>query len=73
MKSHTFAKANRGQGPPGQVASLLQAVARQTLPVIEDALREGLAAGGLTQGAHEAEGLRDRQVRLHLTRPWLAR
>ena len=34
--------------------------------MVEDALREGLAAGGLAQGAHEAEGLGDRQVRLHL-------
>ena len=48
------------------MASLLEAVARQTLPVIEDALREGLSAGGLSQRAYEAEGLGDRQVRLHL-------
>lgn len=36
----------------------------QDLPVVEDGLREGLAGGGGTEIAVEAEGLQDRQVGL---------
>jgi len=35
--------------------------------VIEHALREGLAAGGLPQRRHETKGLGHRQVSLHLS------
>mmetsp|Transcript_42539 Transcript_42539/g.101387 ORF Transcript_42539/g.101387 Transcript_42539/m.101387 type:complete len:206 (+) Transcript_42539:45-662(+) len=48
------------------LAALLQAVARQTLPVVEDALRECLTTGSLSQGSNKTERLRDRQVRFHL-------
>merc|ERR1712039_470890 len=48
------------------LAARLHGVARQVLPVVEDALRECLAAGLLTQRRHKAEGLSDWQVRLHL-------
>merc|ERR1712187_632270 len=48
------------------LAARLHGIARQVLPVVEDALRECLAAGLLAQRRHEAEGLSDWQVRLHL-------
>merc|ERR1719450_1202929 len=48
------------------LAAYLHAVALQVLPVVEDALREGLAARLLAQRRDEAEGLGHWQVRLHL-------
>ena len=36
------------------------------LPVVEDALREGLARGGSAQGARESKGLNDGQVCLQV-------
>merc|ERR1711972_120047 len=41
------------------------------VPVVEYALREGLPARLLAQGGDEAEGLGDREVRLHLNK-WRA-
>merc|ERR1712196_173273 len=41
-------------------------IALEVIPVIEDALREGLSARCLTKRGHEAEGLRDWQVGLGL-------
>mmetsp|Transcript_43207 Transcript_43207/g.134379 ORF Transcript_43207/g.134379 Transcript_43207/m.134379 type:complete len:399 (+) Transcript_43207:212-1408(+) len=48
------------------LALRLHGVARHVVPVIKDALREGLAAGLLPEGGDEAEGLGHRQVRLDL-------
>mmetsp|Transcript_59896 Transcript_59896/g.96984 ORF Transcript_59896/g.96984 Transcript_59896/m.96984 type:complete len:316 (-) Transcript_59896:1124-2071(-) len=48
------------------LAAGLHAVSLQVLPVREDALREGLSTGLLTEGCNEAEGLSDRQVGLDL-------
>eukprot|EP00438_Fugacium_kawagutii_P020096 Skav232648 [mRNA] locus=scaffold2334:107781:121188:+ [translate_table: standard] len=48
------------------LAALVQRISWQVLPVIEDALREGLSTGGLSQGRHEAEGLGHGEVGLHL-------
>mmetsp|Transcript_5047 Transcript_5047/g.11123 ORF Transcript_5047/g.11123 Transcript_5047/m.11123 type:complete len:269 (+) Transcript_5047:109-915(+) len=44
----------------------LHGVAWHGIPVIEDALWEGLSTGLLSQSRHEAEGLSDGQVGLHL-------
>ena len=46
------------------LGALLERVSGQDLPVVEHALREGLAAGVGPQVGREAEGLVDGQVRL---------
>merc|ERR1712217_187166 len=48
------------------LAASLHGITWQVLPVVEDALRECLATGLLTQCGHEAERLRDGEMRLHL-------
>jgi hypothetical protein len=46
------------------LAALIEGVARHLLPVIEDALREGLTSSMRAQFSVETERFRDREIRL---------